>query len=103
MIKRVPIMLDRQRYLVYDLAALRKFEEVTGKSAFDFWANIRASDLATFLWVGLLRDDPELTQEQCDSLVDLSSLPEITELIARAYFENAPEESGEGNAGLPTG
>lgn len=96
-VRRVKINLDRERTLVYDLAALRKFEEMTGKSSFTFWNDMRASDISAFLYVGLLREDPNITQEEADSLVDLNNIGDLTDTVTKAYFATAPEGDGEGN------
>ena len=102
-VKRMKIDLDRPRTLIYDLAALRKFEELTGKSAFTFWNDLRATDVSAFLYVGLVREDPSITREESDALIDFSNLNDLTDIITKAYFETAPEGDGEGNPEVPTG
>jgi len=77
------IKLDKERNFNFDLAAIEKFEEATGKNFFtgNIFENITAADWVIIAWVGLLYDDPTLTQEQVSHLVDLPALHLIMKAI----------------------
>ena len=90
----VKIKLDKERSLRYDLNAMEKFEDVTGKSLADpktLQENIRIKDMKALLWVGLLFEDPSLTLEQLGSMVDTDNL-DVLAIALNAY-------GGKGNDG----
>jgi hypothetical protein len=58
----VAITLDKERFLRFPLGALKKLQEQKGTS------------LAQLLLLGLQKDDPALTLEQLEDLIDLENL-----------------------------
>ncbi len=73
--KGVKVVLDRERYLRYPLSIVSDLDEI-GK--------LGAGALGRILHLGLKRDDPELTQEQVEDMVDLQMLRELVEPIKEA-------------------
>lgn len=72
----VPVELDRTRYLRYPIGTLRKlFSEGEGSDEFH---------LGRLLHAGLVGDDPELTEEQVEDMIDLEHLSELQEPLLRA-------------------
>ena len=69
----VAIELDRTRYLRYPLSVLRKIQED---------GNDRS--IGQMLLMGLQKDDPELTLELVEDLVDLENLPALFEPMKKA-------------------
>lgn len=95
----VTITLDKERHLKYGLKSLKAIEMKTGKSALtnEFWAVPSATNFSILLWAGLLHEDPKLTLEQVDELVDTySSLDALYSSIAEAWGASMPEPSSEG-------
>lgn len=68
----VPVELDRTRYFRFPVRALKQFREGGEVS------------LTQILLVGLRGDDPELTEEMLDDLVDLENLPTIADAVKKA-------------------
>lgn len=95
-IKKVTVVLDKERTLIYDLAALKKFEELTGKSSMSFWNDLMASDVSVFIYVGLLRENPDVTQEWVDGMIDLASMTDLMKVFTAAYFQSVPDGVEEG-------
>ncbi len=60
---KIPIDLDRRRYLLLDLAAVARFEYNAGKGFFlvKTWKKLSARDSALLLWACLVHEDPGLT------------------------------------------
>ena len=79
----------KKRHLKYDLRALDLMRErfgITGPFK-DFAENLFSTPLPlgalrTMLWAGLVHEDPNLTEEQVGSWVDLANLSEINEQLA---------------------
>lgn len=92
-VKSVPIMLDKERSIRYDMAAMEKFEELTGASfsvGFQI-ANLTAKNIKLLMWVGLLHEDPEITQETVSHMFGFADLVEIIPLITQAISNAAPK------------
>lgn len=67
----VPVQLDRVRYLRYPLSALRKL-------------GTEEQQLGSVLHMGLVGDDPELTLDQVEDMIDLEVLPSLQGAIKKA-------------------
>ena len=90
----VSIMLDKERHLKFGLKALKAIEGATKKNTLsgEFWGRPSAHDFSALLWAGLLHEEPSLTIEQTDDLVDnYSSIGAISESIAEAWGAAMPE------------
>jgi hypothetical protein len=90
----IPIMLDKPRHLRLDNRALFRCERELSTlwncktsllTVFIDLANLSLNDLAIMLWVGLLHEDPTLTLEQTQDLMELSKLPDILGAILKAW------------------
>jgi len=79
----VPVQLDRERRLRYSLRAMRLIREEFGEAAVA--AGIPADMLGKFLWHGLVHEDPSLTVEQVEELVDGENLEEMSNAILKAF------------------
>jgi len=67
----VPVTLDRVRHLRFPIGVLRPemFEGAT---------------LSRILWLGLRGDDPDLTEETVNDLIDLETLPSLRDALKKA-------------------
>ena len=83
----VPIMLDRQRYLRFTLRTLRRIREELGDEAMK--AGVSGEKLAKVLCYGLQGDDPELTWERVEDIIDLAQLDEVTVALRQAMGQKA--------------
>jgi len=100
----ITIKLDKERHLKFGLKALKSIEKASGQSALsgEFWSVPTATNFSILLWAGLLHEDPELTIEQVDELVDnYSSLDVLYTSIAQAWGAAMPEPDNEGENGSP--
>lgn len=78
----VQIMLDRVRYMRYSLGTIRKIREEFGVEALE--AGLSGDKLAKVLWYGLVTDDPSLTVEQLEELIDLENMKGVLEVMTKA-------------------
>lgn len=90
----VPLMLDRERWLRFDNRALftveRELCRLWGRqvSLLTLFANLDAltlNDVAVLLWQGLRQEDPTLTLEQTQDLMDFDKLPAILAAVLDAW------------------
>ena len=93
----VKLMLDKERTIRFDLNAMCRFEEVTGKDIFGSEINFSsAQTLRTMLWACLTSDDPNLTLEYVGSLISFDNMNEVAEKLQEAFLiakvENLNEE-----------
>jgi hypothetical protein len=70
----VAVELDRTRYFRFSLSVLRKLQ--SGES--------RDLSLGHFFLLGLQGDDPDLTLEKVEELIDLENVKELCEPLKRA-------------------
>ncbi|MCJ7669567.1 MAG: hypothetical protein MUO61_03500 [Dehalococcoidia bacterium] len=84
------VKLDKERNLRFDLAAISKFEEETGKNFFQAgtFDSLKTKEWISLIWAGLLYDDPTLTQEQVGHLVDLPTMTTIIGMIGKGGNED---------------
>lgn len=97
----VEITLDRVRHLRYDLNALIEVEERTGISLLQSFSPqmLRVKEIRTFLWAGLIHEDPDLTPERVGALVSPGAIGELTQKLHEALTGAMPKSEGEGDAG----
>ena len=72
----IPVDLDRRRYLHLDLAAIVRFEVITGKPVFHGKTRKRISknDAVLWLWACLATDDPTLKPEDLVKILDTNKI-----------------------------
>ena len=89
----VAIALDRRRRMMFDFAAVKAFRRETGKTLLRQinLTDLDEVELTVLIWVGLLRDDPELTREDVDRIVTMANLPKVWEALAVAFGGAMPE------------
>ncbi len=83
----VKLKLDKERSFELDLNAIIKYEELTGKSLLKKQEapEMGAGDLRALLYVGLLREDPNLTIEQVGSFITIENMAEVAKAIGDAW------------------
>lgn len=91
-IRGVNILLDELRTLRFDVAAIRAFERKTGKSFIPLVARGQFSidDLVLLVWAGLRAEDPDVTDQQVEVMLDESKSPlvDVATAIVKAVFDH---------------
>ncbi len=78
----VPVQLDKLRHLRFSLRTMREVREEFGKDALA--SGLEGDSVAKMLWYGLKHEDPELTPEIIEDIVDLEQLSDVMEAVAQA-------------------
>lgn len=112
----VPITLDKERQLRFDLNALADADEVAGKSISEFLAGDRVglSAIRALLWAGLKGEDRRLTVEQAGQLMQdelakgADSISAITmkireAMVAAGLFGESETKNGKAEPEKPSG
>jgi len=92
-IPKTPIMLDKEWHIVFDLNVVCALEDKFG----DFFqalkklrtGNFRAA--RTFLWAGLVHEDPTLTEEEVGSFINMMNIEEICLALVEAVSNSFPQ------------
>lgn len=99
----VIIELDRPRELKFTHKVMKRFCTATGTKMSDIQTAVEDYDNMTLLIYEMLRrEDPDLSPEQCDDLLDMVSIGEILQKGAEAIAAGFGElEELEGQRGYP--
>jgi|SRR5262252_5858349 len=89
----VPIILDRPRHLRLDNRAIfsaeKELSALWGKKVSLFTVlgsgELGLNDLSVLLWQGLRHEDPGLTLERVQDLMDMSDLPGLIEKVLASW------------------
>lgn len=90
--KGVPVMLDRERYFRYTLGTLRKIREELGDEALK--EGVSGEKLAKVLCYGLQGDDPDLTPEKVEEIIDLTMLDDVVASMRKAMGQKIKVAAG---------
>ena len=100
----VGIRLDRTRILKFTFNALAEFEDLTGKSVNEIFANAEKemgfTMIRNLIWAGLIHEDPTLTPKMVGDLIEsadgdnmTAKIGYVTEKMAEAVNESfAPSD-----------
>lgn len=83
----VPITLDKERTLFFDLNALVALEE-QGVDIATISEGVKMSQVRGILWAGLIHEDKELTIEEVGTMVTLENIQEVSEAVGKAFSAN---------------
>lgn len=92
--KKVKLMLDRERTIKFDLNAFIELEDMFG-SVNKALEEIRKGSMKAaraVLWAGLIHEDESLTLKQVGAMLDMETLPRVTEALAEAIGGSLPEK-----------
>lgn len=105
---KVPINLDKRRYIVFDLNAFAKLDEIYGNKH-EALLSLQSGLLRhvrVWLWAGLLHEGEDLTVEDVGQMFTLSkkeNIEEITNNILQSASANLPQaKPGQDNQPMPT-
>lgn len=95
--KLIPIQLDKERHLKFDLNAFAELEELYGdiNTAFEAMQRGSIKAIRAMLWAGLVHEDKNLTLEQVGSMIDMSNINEVVSAISKAISEAMPQVGDE--------
>ena len=88
--KGVPVQMDRVRYFRYTLGTLRKIREELGDQALA--EGVSGDKLGKMFWYGLVGDDPTLSPEAVEDLIDMENLEPIVAAMRQAMGQKAKAE-----------
>lgn len=99
----IPIELDRQRYLDFTPKNLADMEYYLGYGIIVIFSDPKYSGVRTtrgLLWAGLRKEDPEITFEKVDELIEKwlasgKSFTQLEETLAKAVQERGWIPKGE--------
>lgn len=82
----VPVPLDRERHLRFDVNAMIALEEATGLSVADgLPKKMSLRQVRALLWAALVHEDPDLTEAQVGGMIGPANLSEVTAALGRAF------------------
>lgn len=93
-VKNVPIMLDRERNLRFDLNAFANLEEAFGSidTALKNMEQGSVKAVRAILWAALVHEDPTLTQQYIGSLLSVSELEAVAAKLTEAITGVMPTQ-----------
>lgn len=94
----IAITLDKVRHIRYSWKTRREMLEALGGEQ-ELMTKLTGDKLCLILWYGLKWEDPELTLEQLEEIVDLEHFREIVDVMTKAlgYKTKLVSLSGEPN------
>jgi hypothetical protein len=93
------IMLDKEREARLSLGAMKRFKALTGKSlmhGIDL-ETLTEDEVITLFWVSMVEDDPTLTLERTEQIVDLSNMVDAVMALTK---KEVPDPLASGGPGL---
>ena len=97
----VTIMLDKERHIKFGMKACKKFEDVSGTHIFakKTWEDLSTEQIQLLLWAGLLHEDPNLTADSIEELIDqYSTIGIVSNAVVKA-LDLAMSEPKQGKGG----
>ncbi len=96
-LKKTPVILDKERSILFDMNAFAEVEEAYGDIDIAMQkieaGSIKA--LRLLLWAGLIHEDESLTVKQVGSMLTPKIVEEISPMIEEAIIEAMPEQAKE--------
>lgn len=92
-VKKVPVQLDKERHLVYDMNAFCELEERFGtlQQAMEELQKGSLKAIRTALWAGLVHEDESLTEKQVGAMIGVVDLQDVAKKMAEAIQAALPE------------
>jgi hypothetical protein len=92
-VKKIPVQLDKERHLVFDLNAFCEIEDKFGSitEAFKALENVSMKAIRTLLWAGLLHEDESLTEKEVGKMIDIANISELAKAVTEAMNTALPE------------
>ncbi|MCT4543486.1 MAG: hypothetical protein N4A63_08090 [Vallitalea sp.] len=92
----VKIVLDKERYLKFDLNAFVELEDKFGDidKAFEQLQKGSIKSIRSLLWAGLIHEEEELTEKEAGRIVGFNDIEKVSEAIMTAVTDAMPEVTG---------
>lgn len=92
-VKKIPVQLDKERHLVFDLNAFCEIEDKFGSitEAFKAVENVSMKAIRALLWAGLLHEDESLTEKEVGKMIDIANISELANAITEAMNTALPD------------
>ncbi|QPA31628.1 hypothetical protein [Thermaerobacillus caldiproteolyticus] len=92
-VKKIPVQLDKERHLVFDLNAFCELEDKYGsqEEALNALGSGSFKAIRTFLWAGLVHEDESLTEKEVGKMIDIANISELANAITEAVNNALPE------------
>ena len=89
-----------ERTLKYDLNAMAELEDRYGSvdAAFEMLDKNSIKAVRFILWAGLIHAEPELTEQQVGSLIDVKYLRNLSTKLEEAFSNDMPQAEETGDA-----
>jgi hypothetical protein len=93
-IKSIPVMLDKERNFRLSMRAMKKFEDLTGKSFIKGFSldTLSMHVFNTLLWCGLVDEDPALKQEELELMWGFADFNELMGYVGEAMRAANPDK-----------
>lgn len=94
-VRLVPVQLDKERHLKFDLNAFAELEERYGSvdAALDALEKGSIKAIRTIVWAGLLHEEETLTARQVGSWIGLEHLETLSKALNKAMTDALPEKT----------
>lgn len=91
---KVYIELDRPRAIEYKLRAFARMEEKYGSidAAMNAMESGSIEAISFMLWCGLVHEDPELTLEQVQDMVDIRDMEYVADKMGQVMNSDMPKK-----------
>lgn len=86
----VPVELDKTRYFRFTLGTIRKIREELGDEALE--GGVKGDKLAKVFWYGLIGDDPNLSLDAVEDMIDMENLETVVAAMKKAMGAKATAE-----------
>jgi hypothetical protein len=92
--EKFPVVLDKTRFLAYDLNAFCHLESKFGHltKALEQMQSGSFTAIRAFLWAGLVHEEESLTEQEVGSWITPHNLETVAERIVEAIQASLPEE-----------
>lgn len=94
--KIIPINLDRERHLKFDMNAFAELEDLYDdfQTAMESATKGSIKAVRAMLWAGLVHEDENLTIKDVGSMIDMSNIRYVVDIISKAVTEAMPKIDG---------
>lgn len=91
---KVTLADGKERVLRYPLGVMKAAAAEFGSSLFkrETLANLDEDKLAKLIWYGLKTDEPTITVEQVENIVEAAAIPYIMQQFQLAFTGSLPEQ-----------
>jgi len=93
---KITLLDGIERTVKFTLNAMAELEERYGtvEKAFEELEANSVKALRAVLWAGFIEDDPDLTERQVGSLIDITYMSDLMESLNEAFSNDMPEVKG---------